>query len=171
MTSWIRFKSFNFLTDNSLICLSSSVGRAPALYEIKESGRSWVQSPSEALMTITDILITYSLLTGIFSILLFIFTLFFEKDRKRSKILLIWAVLFLAASFAATEYAFWVEGVYLFDLIFKFNFPLISYFTIWLAFIVWLFEGRKERTVWIIFAIALILLTIVSLNCPNCIRI
>ncbi len=122
-------------------------------------------------MAITDILLVYSMLAGIFSILLFIFTLFFEKDKKRSKILLVWAVLFLAGSFAATEYAFWVEGVYLFDLIFKFTFPLISYFTIWLAFIVWLFESRKERTIWILFAIALILLTIVALNCPNCIRI
>jgi len=122
-------------------------------------------------MAITDILLIYSLLAGIFSILLFIFTLFFEKDKKRSRILLIWAVLLLAGSFATTEYAFWLEGVYLFDLIFKFNFPLISYFTIWLAFIIWLFESRKERTIWMIFSIALVLLTIVALNCPNCIRI
>lgn len=122
-------------------------------------------------MAITDILLVYSFLAGIFSILLFTFTLFFEKDRKRSKNLLIWAVLFLGASFAASEYAMWLEGVYLFDLLAKFNFPLISYFTIWLAFIVWLFESRKERTIWIIFVIALVLLTIVALNCPNCIRI
>ncbi|MBI4010277.1 MAG: hypothetical protein HY361_03765 [Candidatus Aenigmarchaeota archaeon] len=122
-------------------------------------------------MAITDILLVYSMLAGIFSISLFIFTLFFEKDKKKSKALIIWAVLFLAASFAATEYAFWLEGVYLFDLIFKFTFPLISYFTIWFAFIVWLFESRKERSIWIIFAIALIILTIVALNCPNCIRI
>lgn len=122
-------------------------------------------------MAITDILLVYSFLAGIFSILLFIFTLFFEKDKKRSKFLLIWAVLFLAASFAASEYAFWVEGVYLFDLIFKFNFPLIAYFTIWFAFIIWLFESRKERAIWIILAIALVLLTVVALNCPNCIKI
>jgi len=122
-------------------------------------------------MTVTEILLIYSVLAGIFSILLFTFTLFFEKDKKKSKNLLIWAVLFLAASFATTEYAFWLEGVYLFDLIFKFNFPLISYFTIWLAFIIWLFESRKERTIWVILAIALVLLTIVALNCPNCIRI
>lgn len=122
-------------------------------------------------MTINNILLIYSLLAGIFSILLFIFTLFFEKDKKRSKILLIWAVLFLAASFAASEYAFWVEGVYLFDLIFKFNFPLISYFAIWFAFMVWLFESKRERTIWMIFTIALILLTIAALNCPDCIRI
>lgn len=122
-------------------------------------------------MAITEILLIYALLAGIFSILLFIFTLFFEKDRKKSKILLIWAVLLLAASFTATEYTFWVEGVYLFDLIFKFNFPLISYFTIWLAFIIWLFESRGERAIWVVFLIALILITIAALNCPNCIRI
>lgn len=122
-------------------------------------------------MVITNIMIVYSLLAGIFSILIFIFTLFFEKNKTRSKILLIWAVLFFAASIAATEYALWLEGAYLFDIIFKFNFPLISYFIIWFAFIVWLFENRKERMIWIVFAIALVLLTIMALNCPNCIRI
>ena len=122
-------------------------------------------------MAITEILLIYSVLAGIFSILLFIFTLFFGKDKKKSKFLLIWAVLFLVASFAASEYAMWLEGVYLFDLLAKFNFPLLSYFTIWLAFIIWLFESRKERNVWVTFLIALVLLTIVALNCPNCIRI
>jgi len=122
-------------------------------------------------MTVTEILLIYSVLAGIFSILLFIFTLYSEKDKKKSKNLLIWAVLFLAAAFAATEYAFWLEGFYLFDIISKFNFPLLSYFVIWFAFIVWLFESMKERTIWVIFAIALVLLTIAALNCPNCIRI
>ncbi len=122
-------------------------------------------------MAITDILIVYSLLAGFFSIALFIFTLFFEKDKKKSRALFIWAILLLAAAFAASEYALWLEGVYLFDLVFKFNFPLISYFTIWFAFIIWLFESRKERNVWIIFAVALALLTIVALNCPDCIKI
>ncbi len=122
-------------------------------------------------MTITDILGILSMLAGILSISLFTFTIFFEKDRKKSKILLIWAVLFLAATFAVIEYSLWLEGFYLFDIIKTFNFPMLSYFTIWLAFIVWFFESRGERRTWLLFAVALILLILVAINCPNCIRI
>ena len=122
-------------------------------------------------MTITGILGILSILAGLFSISLFIFTIFFEKYRKKSNILLIWAVLFLAAAFAAAEYAFWLEGFYLFDIISKFNFPLLSYFAIWFAFIVWIFESRGERKVWVFLATALVLLTAIAINCPNCIRI
>lgn len=122
-------------------------------------------------MTITDMLGNLSLLAGILSISLFIFTIFFEKDKKKSKILLIWAVLFLAASFAVIEYSLWLEGFYLFDIIKTFNFPMLSYFTIWFAFIVWFFESIGERKVWAAFAVVLILLILVAINCPNCIRI
>ena len=122
-------------------------------------------------MTITEMLGILSLLAGIFSITLFVFTVFFEKDKKKSKVMLVWAVLFLAAAFAVIEYSLWLEGFYLFDIIKTFNFPMLSYFTIWFAFIVWLFESRGERFVWIAFAIALLVLTAVAVNCPNCIRI
>jgi len=107
---------------------------------------------------------------GCYKCYYFTFSIFLEKNKKKSRNYLIWAVLFLAASFAAIEYAFWVEGVYLFNLIFGFNFPLISYFLIWFAFTTWVFETRKERKIWVIFLILLIIVTIAALACPNCIR-
>ena len=128
-------------------------------------------TPTCGSMPLTEILTVYALLAGIMAIELFTFTIFFEKDKKRGRKLLIWSVLFIAAAFAATEYAFWLEGVYLFErVIQQFNFPLLSYFVIWFAFIIWLFESRGERKIWIILAVALAILTIVAINCPNCIR-
>ncbi len=117
-----------------------------------------------------DIILTYSLLAGIMSVMLFMFTIFFEKSKKRSKWLLIWAVLFLASSFAVSEYAFWLEGYNLFGLVFGFNFPLLVYFVIWFAFIIWLFESRGERKIWLMLLVALMIVAMIAINCMNCIK-
>lgn len=121
-------------------------------------------------MAITNIVLTYSIIAGVFSALLFILTLFFEKDKKKSRKLVLWAVLFLASSFAMSEYAFWLEGYNLFELVFNFNFPLIVYFGVWFAFIVWLFETRKERKIWIMLLALLAIVVLLATNCMNCIR-
>jgi hypothetical protein len=118
---------------------------------------------------ITNIILAYSLISGIFAALLFAFAIFLEKDKKKSRNFLIWAVLFLASSFLATEYAFWLEGYNLFEFVPK-NFPLIFYFGVWFVFIVWLFETRKERKIWIIFLILLIIAILIASKCMNCIR-
>lgn len=121
-------------------------------------------------MAIADILIGYSITAGIMASLLIIFSLFFEKDKKKSRNLLIWAALFLASSFAISENAFWQEGYNLFTLVFSFNFPLIVYFGIWFAFLVWIFEMRKERKIWLMLLVLLIITIIIAVNCMNCIR-
>jgi hypothetical protein len=96
--------------------------------------------------------------------------LFVEKNRKKSRFLLIWSVLFLVASFATTEYALWIEGYNLFSMIFNFNFPLIVFFSVWFVFIIWIFEMRKERIIWIILLILLILVVLFATNCMDCVR-
>lgn len=121
-------------------------------------------------MSISNIVIVYSIISGFMASLLIAFSLFFEKDRKKSRNFLIWSVLFLASSFATSEYAFWLEGYNLFEFVF-FNFPLIVYFGVWFVFIVWIFEKRKERKIWIIFLILLILITLIATQCMNCIKI
>lgn len=118
---------------------------------------------------IQDIVIGYSIVAGVFASLLLVFSLFFEKDKKKSRILLIWSVLFLASSFTTSEYAFWLEGYNLFELVFSFNFPLIIYFGIWFAFIIWIFEMRGERKIWVIVFILLIISVGFAINCMNCI--
>jgi glucan phosphoethanolaminetransferase (alkaline phosphatase superfamily) len=122
-------------------------------------------------MVITTILVGYSIISGIMASLLIIFSLFFEKDKKKSRNLLIWSALFLANSFAISEYAFWQEGYNLFTLVFSFNFPLIVYFAIWFGFLIWIFELRKERKIWIILLVLLIITILIAMSCMNCIRI
>jgi len=120
---------------------------------------------------LTEVFLGYSIVAGIMGSLLMIFTLFFEKDKKKSRMLLIWSVLFLASSYAASESAFWYEGYNLFELVFKLNGPLIAYFGIWFGFIIWIFETRKERKIWIILFILLLIVVFIAVNCMNCIRI
>lgn len=121
-------------------------------------------------MAISTIILGYSIVAGMMASLLLAFTLFFEKNKKKSKILLVWAVLFLVSSFATSEYALWQEGVDLFKMVFSFNFPLFVYFGVWFAFLIWIFETRKERKVWIILMILLIATVIIAVNCMDCIR-
>jgi hypothetical protein len=83
-------------------------------------------------VAVEDIVLVYSLLSGLMSVGLTLLTLFFEKDKKRSHVLLLWAALFLAISFATTEYAFWLEGYNLFTFVLTPVFPLLSFFGIWL---------------------------------------
>ncbi len=121
-------------------------------------------------MALTEILLVYAAIAGIMSVMLFAFSIFVERNKQKSRKYLIWAVLFLAAAFSATEYAFWLNGEYLYYLLLTPNVPLLFYFAIWLAFVVWVFESRGERKIWIIFSALLILLLIAAFLCPDCIR-
>ena len=117
---------------------------------------------------IPEIAISFSIVSGIMACLLFIFGMYLEKNKKKSRIILLWACLFLAGSFAGLEWAFWLAGYNMFSLFFNLNFPLVVYFGIWFGFVIWLFESRKERKVWIILLILLIIVTFIAMNCMNC---
>lgn len=121
-------------------------------------------------MTLTNVVLVYAVLAGMMSILLTVFTLYFEKDKKKAHDTLIWATLFLGASFGATEYAFWVEGIHFFQFVLFFNFPLAAFFAIWFGFLIWVFEKRGERKTWVNLAIALVILTIIANLCMDCIK-
>ena len=116
----------------------------------------------------TNLALSYCLIAGFMSSLLFIFGMYLEKDKKKSRIIMIWACLFLASSLAGLESAFWAEGYNIFELFFKLNLPLVSYIIVWFGFIIWLFESRKERKIWIILLVLLIIVTIFAMNCMDC---
>jgi len=120
---------------------------------------------------ISNAALSFSIVAGLMSIMLFLFGAFLEKNKKKSKTILIWAMLFLISSFAGLEWAFWLEGQNMFELLAKFTFPLILYFVIWLAFIIWLFESRGERKIWATFLIALAIMVLIAVNCMNCIQL
>lgn len=103
-------------------------------------------------------------IAGLMSIALFYFGLN-ERDKKTSRNILIWAVIFLGASLGGIEWAFYLLGYNLFTF---FAFPLAAYIAVWFAWVIWVFERRGERKIWIAFLIILIALTILSLTCTNC---
>jgi len=119
----------------------------------------------------SNIAMSFSLVSGFMACLLFILGMHFEKDKKRSKFILIWACFFLGASFANMEWAFWIEGDNIFTVFFNGNFPVVGYFLIWFSFIVWLFERRRERKIWIILLILLILISIYAMINTNIIGV
>ena len=121
-------------------------------------------------MPIQNIILVYAILSGMMSIALTVFTIFFEKNKKRSRTLLIWASLFLASSFAVTEYAFWIEGYNLFNFVLLFNFPLVVFFVTWFTFLIWLFESRGERNVWVLLLVLLVVVVLIAMNCMNCLN-
>jgi len=88
-----------------------------------------------------------------------------EKNKKYARSLLIWATLFLGVSFGGLEWGLYLLGYVLF---YFFAFPLMAFFAVWFAFIIWAFERVGARNVWIVFLIALIGLSILAVNCLNC---
>ena len=121
-----------------------------------------------------QIALVLAVIAGIFAVLLFHLGL--KEDpiddrrssyrfKKKSRWLFIWAVLFLGASSGGLEWAFYLLGYNIFTF---FAFPLIAYFAIWFAFIIWIFERKKERWLWILFLLLLIAITIISFACTNC---
>jgi len=121
-------------------------------------------------MPIAEILMIYSILSGIFAISLFLVGMFVEKNRRKSTILLIWGIVFLYSAFIVTEYAFWIEGYNLFDMILSFNYPLTIFLISWYGFLIWLFESRKQRKIWIVILILSIIGLIIAVNCMDCVR-
>lgn len=87
------------------------------------------------------------------------------KGKGEARNILVWAVFFLGASFGGLEWSFYLLG---YNLFLFFAFPLIAFFAVWFAFIVWTFEVRKERRVWLAFLVALAALTAIAFNCMNC---
>ena len=107
----------------------------------------------------------FSIIAGIMAVALFYTGL---KLGKKGKSIMIWAVLFLGASFGGLEWAFYLLGYNMFTF---FVFPLIAYFAIWFLFIIWAFEKIGQRKIWIMFLIALVVLTIIAVNCMNCVQV
>ena len=120
---------------------------------------------------ISNLALSFSLIAGIMACFLFVFGLSKEREKKKSRVILLWACLFLASSFGGLEWAFWLEGYDMFNLVFEFTFPLVVYFVVWFAFIIWVFEMRKERKIWIILFLLLVLMVLVAINCINCLKI
>lgn len=113
---------------------------------------------------------SFSLVAGFMACLLYIAGLYFEKDKKKSTSILIIASIFLWASFTGLEWGFWLEGENMFQLITYPIVPLIFYFAVWGGFVVWIFESREQRRIWVAMLAIAALLILTAVNCMNCIH-
>lgn len=117
---------------------------------------------------ISHIISSMSVISGLMSVFLFLIGAFFEKDKKKSSIILFFGCLFLLASFSEIEYALWLEGINIFDLIKAPIVPFVFYFVVWIIFIIWIFESRNQRKYWVFALLILSIIILISINCMNC---
>jgi len=105
----------------------------------------------------------YSIVAGITTILLLL-----SAIRRRSEILFIFSLLFLIVSWSGIEWSLWLYGKNLFDLVFTPIIPLLSYFVVWTAFIIYISEKHFKRRDWIFFLILVTIIIIIAHFCMNC---
>lgn len=111
----------------------------------------------------------YSILSSILSSLLIIYSLFLkDKDYKKAEELFIFGVVFIGISWSGIEWSLYLMGYNLFQLVTMPIFPLLCYFLSTSLFVVYVSERYYRRRIWIIFALVTVLISIVAVNCMNC---
>ncbi|NMC61119.1 MAG: hypothetical protein GYA51_17320 [Candidatus Methanofastidiosa archaeon] len=111
----------------------------------------------------------YSILSSILSSLLIIYSLFLkDKDYKKAEELFIFGVVFIGISWSGIEWSLYLMGYNLFQLVTMPIFPLLCYFFSTSLFVVYVSERYYRRRIWIIFALVTVLISIVAVNCMNC---
>ena len=110
--------------------------------------------------------VAYSILAGVMSIVLFYLSFTNEKHKK---VLYIFSLVFLIASWSGLEWSLWVMGYDMFSLILAPVVPLDFFFLAWIVFAVWYGESIGERKIWICFLISLAVIFVIARLCMNCI--
>ena len=111
----------------------------------------------------------YSILSSILSSFLIIYSLFLrDKDYKKAEELFIFGVVFLGISWSGIEWSLYLMGYDLFQLVTVPIFPLLCYFLSTSLFVIYVSERYYRRRIWIIFALAAVLVYIIAVNCMNC---
>ncbi|KYC49576.1 MAG: hypothetical protein AMQ74_01404 [Candidatus Methanofastidiosum methylothiophilum] len=111
----------------------------------------------------------YSILSSVLSSFLIIYSLFLkDKDYKKAEELFIFGVVFIGISWSGIEWSLYLMGYDLFKLVTMPIFPLLCYFLSTSLFVIYVSERYYRRRIWIIFALAAVLVSIVAVNCMNC---
>ncbi len=111
----------------------------------------------------------YSIISSILSSLLIIFSLYLrDKDYKKAEELFIFGVVFIGISWSGIEWSLYLMGYNLFQLVTMPIFPLLCYFIATSVFIIYLSERYFRRILWIIFAATAVIISIIAVNCMNC---
>ena len=110
--------------------------------------------------------LVYSLIAGIMAMGLFYLS---YRDRGMKKIFYIFSLVFLIASWSGLEWAYWLMGHNMFDIILAPAVPLDFFFAVWIGFSIWWGEKIGERKVWIGFLVALAIIFAIARVCMNCV--
>lgn len=111
----------------------------------------------------------YSILSTILSSFLIIYSLFLkDRDYKKAEELFIFGVVFIGISWSGIEWSLYLMGYDLFQLVSMPIFPLLCYFLSTSLFVIYISERYYRRRIWIIFALAAVLISVIAVNCMNC---
>ena len=132
-----------------------------------QGGRIFIPFSLRRPIMLNYIPLVYSIIAGAMSIALFYLSL---TNRELRKPLYIFSLVFLIASWSGIEWALWIAGYNLFELVLFPVVPLDFFFLSWIAFVIWYGEYIKERKIWIYFIISLVAIYIIATFCMDCLR-
>jgi hypothetical protein len=107
--------------------------------------------------------LTYSIVAGVMSI-----CLLFYAVKKKDEHYFLFSLMFLIISWSGIEWALWLKGYNLFEMVFVPIVPLASYFVGWTLFVVYIAERHFKRRDWIAFLLVLAFFIWISTFCMNC---
>ncbi len=111
--------------------------------------------------------LTYSLLSGAFAFLCLYFSMT-VKEWQRT--LYTFFLVFTIAAWSGMEWAFWLMGQNMFDIILYPAVPLDFFFLSWIVFAGWYGEKIKARNIWIGWLIVLAIIFAIARVCMNCVK-
>ncbi|MGC1121072.1 MAG: hypothetical protein WBA22_08250 [Candidatus Methanofastidiosia archaeon] len=107
--------------------------------------------------------LTYALIAGFTATVLMLYAV-----EKRDDHLFLFSLMFLIISWSGIEWALWLKGWNLFDMVFTPIVPLASFFVGWTLFVIFVAEKYFRRRYWIAFLIVLGFFIWISTFCMNC---
>ena len=105
----------------------------------------------------------YSIVAGFTSVLFMVYAIEKKEDN-----LFVFSLMFLIISWSGIEWALWLQGHNLFEMVFTPIVPLASYFVGWTIFIIYIAEKYFKRRYWVAFLIVVGFFIWISTFCMNC---
>lgn len=105
----------------------------------------------------------YSIVAGFMSVVLMLYSI-----EKKDEHFFVFSLMFLIISWSGIEWALWLQGYNLFQLVLTPIVPLASYFVGWTLFVIFVSEKYFKRRYWIAFLIVIGFFIWISTFCMNC---
>lgn len=110
-----------------------------------------------------EIGLTYAVIAGFMSVLLMLYAI-----EKKNDHFFLFSLLFLLVSWGGIEWALWLKGHNLFEMVFTPIVPLAGYFVVWGVFIIYVSEKYFKRRYWVVSLLVAVFFIWISTFCMNC---